>query len=71
MVYKADDHLKEKWKRVQNNTSTELLALCKDHILKLLEKTAGKMHEVEKQIEDSKNEEVNCMWEELRRGNQK
>ena len=44
VVYKTDDHLKEEWKRVLNNTSIELLALCKDHSLKLLEKTKEEMY---------------------------
>ena len=36
VVYKSCDTLKEEWKRVLNNTSLELLALCKTHYNRVL-----------------------------------
>ena len=64
VAYKADDCLEEKWKKVLHNASVELLALCKDHflVLHVLEKTSVQMHEVERQVEDSKDEMI-CAWE--------
>ena len=63
VAYKADDALKRKWKQILHNTSMAL-ALRRSHFNTLLEKTSGQLSGLEKQIEDGRDEEIICAWEE-------
>ena len=65
---RADDLLKRKWKQILNNTSLELLALCRTHYSTLLEKTIEEIDQLGKQVKDSGDEEKICAWEEKRVG---
>ena len=51
VTYKADNYLKEQWKKILHNTSFELLALCKTHFVKMFNDRKERMEQIEAKLE--------------------
>ena len=69
VAYRANDTLRKKWKAVLNNTSIELLALCRDHFRSTLAENTNQIEEIEieeieKKMESLKEEKNKREWEE-------
>ena len=47
VAYKADDRLRKQWKNILHNSSIELLALCRNHYMTLLDMNNTKIQELE------------------------
>ena len=64
VAHKADNNLRKQWKAILHNTSLELLALCRTHFVKLLNKNGDSLNEIEKRVEGYKEEDDRTKWEE-------
>ena len=58
VTYKADNYLKEQWKKILHNTSCELLALCKTHFVKLFNNKKERMEQIEAKLDKIVDEEM-------------
>ena len=58
VTYKADNYLKEQWKKILHNTSCELLALCKTHFVKLFNNRKERMEQIEAKLDKIVDEEM-------------
>ena len=63
VAYKSDNKLRKEWRRVLNNTSIELLALCKEHFQTLANKNMEKLELTEKSMDKIKDEGKRKKWE--------
>ena len=63
VAFKANDDLKKKWKKVLNNTSLELLALCKSHFEALATQNSTQIEQIEQIGDAFTSEKCRTEWE--------